>query len=236
MVRLFIDADACPVRREAERVAERHGLAVFVVSNGGIRPSPSPLVETVIVAEGPDAADLWIAERAGPGDICITQDVPLAARCLEAGAMALRPRRRGLHPGQHRQRAGHAGPHGGHPGGQSAGGRRRRAGLRQGRPLALPRLPGAAGAAAKRATLTLHGGQDPRHVGDHPDFGDQSRLPCERSPGLRSAGHCWSARSRGIRPYGWPSPWKRMVTLSPSNSRSRTLCWISGKAAWVGRM
>jgi uncharacterized protein YaiI (UPF0178 family) len=91
MTRLFIDADACPVRQEAERVAERHGLAVFVVSNGGIRPSPSPLVETVIVAEGPDAADLWIAERAAPGDICITQDVPLAARCLEAGALALRP-------------------------------------------------------------------------------------------------------------------------------------------------
>ena len=91
MARLFIDADACPVRHEAERVAERHGLAVFGVSNGGIRPSRSRLVETVIVAEGPDAADLWIAERVGPGDICITQDVPLAARCLAAGAMALRP-------------------------------------------------------------------------------------------------------------------------------------------------
>jgi uncharacterized protein YaiI (UPF0178 family) len=91
MVRLFIDADACPVKQEAIRVAERHGLAVFVVSNGGIRPSRSPLVETVIVAEGPDAADQWIAGRVGPGDICITQDVPLAARCLKAGAMALRP-------------------------------------------------------------------------------------------------------------------------------------------------
>jgi len=91
MVRLFIDADACPVKAEVVRVAERHGLAVFVVSNGGIRPSRSPLVETVIVADGPDAADLWIAERIGPGDICITQDVPLAARCLAAGALALRP-------------------------------------------------------------------------------------------------------------------------------------------------
>ena len=91
MTRLFIDADACPVRREALKVAERHGLRVFVVSNGGIRPSASPLVETVIVSEGSDAADMWIAERAGPGDICVTQDVPLAARCLEAGAMALRP-------------------------------------------------------------------------------------------------------------------------------------------------
>lgn len=91
MTRLFIDADACPVRQEALKVAERHGLPVFVVSNGGIRPSPSPLVETVIVADGPDAADMWIAERAGPGDICVTQDVPLAARCLEAGALAIRP-------------------------------------------------------------------------------------------------------------------------------------------------
>ncbi len=90
MVRLFIDADACPVRGEALKVAERHGLPVFVVSNGGIRPSRSPLVETVIVPEGPDAADRWIAERIGRGDVCVTQDVPLAARCLEAGARALR--------------------------------------------------------------------------------------------------------------------------------------------------
>ncbi len=90
MVRLFIDADACPVKQEAVRVAERHGLSVLMVSNGGIRPSRSPLVETVIVPEGPDAADRWIAERIGPGDICITQDVPLAAQCLKAGARALR--------------------------------------------------------------------------------------------------------------------------------------------------
>ena len=90
MTALYIDADACPVKDAALRVAERHGLKVFVVSNGGIRPSPHPLVETVIVAEGPDAADKWIAERAGPGDICVTGDIPLAARCLEAGAQAIR--------------------------------------------------------------------------------------------------------------------------------------------------
>lgn len=91
MTRIYIDADACPVKDEAIRVAERHGLRVFVVSNGGIRPHPSPLVETVVVPEGPDAADQWIAARIGPGDICVTQDTPLAARCLEAGAEALRP-------------------------------------------------------------------------------------------------------------------------------------------------
>ena len=91
MTQLYIDADACPVRGEAVRVAERHGLKVFVVSNGGIRPDPHPLVETVIVPEGPDAADRWIAERIGPGDVCVTADVPLAARCIEAGARAIRP-------------------------------------------------------------------------------------------------------------------------------------------------
>jgi uncharacterized protein YaiI (UPF0178 family) len=91
MTDLYIDADACPVRAEALRVADRHGLRVHVVSNGGIRPDPHPLVETVIVPDGPDAADMWIAERAGPGDICVTSDVPLAARVIEAGARAIRP-------------------------------------------------------------------------------------------------------------------------------------------------
>lgn len=90
MTALYIDADACPVKDEALKVAERHGLKVFVVSNGGIRPSPHPLVETVIVPEGPDAADMWIADRVGSGDICVTGDIPLAARCLEAGGRALK--------------------------------------------------------------------------------------------------------------------------------------------------
>jgi uncharacterized protein YaiI (UPF0178 family) len=90
MTRLFIDADACPVRAEACRVADRHGLRVYVVSNGGIRPDPHPLVETVIVPEGADAADKWIADRVGPGDICVTADVPLAARVIEAGGRAIR--------------------------------------------------------------------------------------------------------------------------------------------------
>ena len=91
MTALYIDADACPVKAEALKVAERHGIAVFVVSNGGIRPNPHPLVETVIVPEGPDAADDWIADRIAAGDICVTSDIPLASRCLEAGAKAVRP-------------------------------------------------------------------------------------------------------------------------------------------------
>ena len=88
---LFIDADACPVKDEAERVATRHGIAMKLVSNGGLRPSRNPLVETVIVAAGPDEADKWIAERAGPGDVVVTADIPLAARCVEAGALVLKP-------------------------------------------------------------------------------------------------------------------------------------------------
>ena len=90
MSALYIDADACPVKAEAERVATRHGLKMYVVSNGGLRPSANPLVETVIVDQGADQADMWIAERCGPGDVVVTSDIPLAAKCLEAGAQVLR--------------------------------------------------------------------------------------------------------------------------------------------------
>ncbi|MBY6093068.1 YaiI/YqxD family protein [Pseudooceanicola sp. 502str34] len=90
MTKLYIDADACPVKAEAERVATRHKVPMLVVSNGGLRPSPNPLVETVIVAAGPDEADMWIAERAGPGDVVVTGDIPLASRCIEGGARVLR--------------------------------------------------------------------------------------------------------------------------------------------------
>ena len=87
---LFIDADACPVKAEAETVATRHRLRMYVVSNGGLRPSANPFVETVIVDAGPDVADMWIAERCGPGDVVVTGDIPLAAKCVEAGASVLR--------------------------------------------------------------------------------------------------------------------------------------------------
>jgi len=87
---LYIDADACPVKEEAERVATRHGITMKLVSNGGLRLSRNPLVEVVIVDAGPDVADMWIADRAGPGDVVITGDIPLAAKCVAAGARVLK--------------------------------------------------------------------------------------------------------------------------------------------------
>ena len=88
--KIYIDADACPVKDEAVKVARRHGLSVFIVSNGGIRPHQDPLVETVIVPDGPDVADKWIADRASVGDVVVTADIPLAARVIANGAAALR--------------------------------------------------------------------------------------------------------------------------------------------------
>ena len=87
---IYVDADACPVKAEAIKVAGRFGARLAMVSNGGIRPAREPFVDTVVVPDGPDAADMWIAERIGPGDVCVTGDIPLAARCLEKGAAALR--------------------------------------------------------------------------------------------------------------------------------------------------
>jgi uncharacterized protein YaiI (UPF0178 family) len=97
MTVIYIDADACPVKAEAERVATRHGLQMVLVSNGGIRPSPNPLVQSVFVPDGPDEADKWIADRSGPGDVVVTGDIPLAAKCVEAGAHVLKPNGEELH-------------------------------------------------------------------------------------------------------------------------------------------
>mgnify|MGYP000933234068 FL=1 len=88
--RIFIDADACPVKAEAERVATRHQMRMILVSNGGIRPSANPLVESVFVASGPDEADKWIAEACGVGDVVVTGDIPLAAKCVAAGAKVVK--------------------------------------------------------------------------------------------------------------------------------------------------
>ena len=87
---IYVDADACPVKAEVEAVAARLRVPVRMVSNGGIRPSADPLVEMIYVPEGSDAADIWIAERAGPGDVVVTGDVPLAAKCVAAGARVLK--------------------------------------------------------------------------------------------------------------------------------------------------
>ena len=87
---LYVDADACPVKDECLRAAERLGVRVFIVCNGGLRPSAHPLVETVFVPDGPDEADRWIAERAGPGDVVVTGDIPLAAKCVASGARVLK--------------------------------------------------------------------------------------------------------------------------------------------------
>ena len=91
MTAIFVDGDACPVKAEIEKVATRHGLAVTIVSNGGLRPSANPLICHVIVPDGPDAADDWIAEHIGPKDIAVTADIPLASRCLAKGARVIGP-------------------------------------------------------------------------------------------------------------------------------------------------
>jgi len=88
---LYIDADACPVKDETYKVAERYRLKVFVVANAFIMVPKHPLIERVVVDAGPDIADDWIAERARPGDIVITSDIPLAGRALKAGAAAISP-------------------------------------------------------------------------------------------------------------------------------------------------
>jgi uncharacterized protein YaiI (UPF0178 family) len=88
---IYVDADACPVKQETYRVAERHGAKVFVVSNSPIAVPREPFIERVVVASGMDKADDYIAERAAKGVIVITADVPLAARCVKAGAVVIAP-------------------------------------------------------------------------------------------------------------------------------------------------
>jgi len=90
-IRIFVDADACPVKPEIYRVAERYGLMVFVVANAFMAVPRSDLIERVIVAEGPDAADHWIAERATESDIVVTADIPLAGRCVRNGVTVVGP-------------------------------------------------------------------------------------------------------------------------------------------------
>jgi hypothetical protein len=91
MTTLYIDADACPVKDEVYKVAQRYRLPVFVVSNSWIRTPADKLITQIVVDEGPDVADDWIAERVGAPDIAITADIPLADRVLKAGGQAIHP-------------------------------------------------------------------------------------------------------------------------------------------------
>lgn len=91
---ILVDADACPVKAEIATVAARHGLGVTLVANGGLRPSRDPSVRIVIVGAGFDAADDWIADAAEAGDVVVTADIPLAARCVDKGALAVTPQGR----------------------------------------------------------------------------------------------------------------------------------------------
>ena len=89
MIEIYVDADACPVKDEALKVADRHSLVIHYVSNSWMRLPDGERVKRVVVQEGPDAADNWIADTIKPGDVVVTQDIPLAARCLKKGARAI---------------------------------------------------------------------------------------------------------------------------------------------------
>ncbi len=98
MTQIFVDADACPVKAEATKVAERHDLVITFVANSGMRPSRDPMIRNVVVSGKFDAADDWIVENAAAGDIAVTADVPLAARLVENGVHVLGPTGRPFTP------------------------------------------------------------------------------------------------------------------------------------------
>lgn len=99
MLQLLLDADACPVKDEAYRVAARHQMPVSVVTCQAMRDPQRDDVTLVSVPAGPDLADDWIAEKIDAGDICVTDDIPLAARCVRKGALVVNSRGRILHEG-----------------------------------------------------------------------------------------------------------------------------------------
>jgi uncharacterized protein YaiI (UPF0178 family) len=90
-ISIFVDADACPVKSEIERVADRHKMQTYIVSNGGIRPSQNPLIKLVVVSKESDAADIWISENLSANDIVVTSDIVLAANVIEKGAKVIKP-------------------------------------------------------------------------------------------------------------------------------------------------
>lgn len=96
--KIYVDADACPVKDEVVKVAERHGLPVVFVANGGLRPSRDPMIRNIVVSGRFDAADDWIVDHAGPNDIAVTADVPLAARLVATGVQVIGPTGRPFTP------------------------------------------------------------------------------------------------------------------------------------------
>lgn len=90
-ISIYVDADACPVKEEILKVSYRHGLAVFIVSNQWMRMEVGPLVQKIVVPDGPDVADDWIADHINEQGIAVTADILLAKRCLEAGAVVIGP-------------------------------------------------------------------------------------------------------------------------------------------------
>jgi len=149
---IYVDGDACPVREEVYRVADRLGLKVFVVSNGSRRfcRRAGPNVSMIVVSERADAADDWIAEAHRQGDICVTSDIPLASRCLAKGARAIAPTGKHWTTEQYRQRAGR--PRDGPAFTRTGRGRGRAGAFQQGRPLAVLSALDAAVQAALRQT------------------------------------------------------------------------------------
>ena len=91
MVKIYVDADACPVKDEIERIATRHNLTTYMVCNGGVRPSRNFLIKLVIVEESSNAADNWIIDHIAKADICVTNDIPLAEYCIRKGALVITP-------------------------------------------------------------------------------------------------------------------------------------------------
>ena len=90
MKKIYVDADACPVKEEIIKVASRHSINVLMVCNGGVRPFKNHLVKLIIVSEGPDIADKWIYENVKEQDIVVTGDIPLAARCIDKGVIVIK--------------------------------------------------------------------------------------------------------------------------------------------------
>ena len=91
MIRIFVDADACPVKKEIERISRRHNIKTFLVCNGGIRPPINPNIQLVVVNQNLDAADDWIMHNIRCMDICVTNDILLAERCIKKGAFVIKP-------------------------------------------------------------------------------------------------------------------------------------------------